>query len=148
MAVTATLYNGAAKKLANKEYDFTGLKVMLLDAEYTFSAAHVGLDQVLTGASPDAEFYGNGWTQGGETLTNVTVSTVTTNDAKLDADDVSVTASGGDIGPVTQAIIYDATSSPTDLLLHIAFGQAETAGVGTPFQFQWDADGIITFTVS
>jgi hypothetical protein len=145
MAVTITLYNHTVKKLVNEEFDLSTLKVMLLNAtaEAAFSAAHTTLAQV-AGASNVNEVSGNGWTTGGIALANAAVSIVTTNDAKLDADDISVTASGGSIGPAEAAVIYDDTGDVP--LAFIDFDGTQEAGVGTDFKIIWNASGIITFT--
>lgn len=82
----------------------------------------------------------NGWTPGGPTLANVAVTTVNTNDAMLDADDVSVTASGGAIGPATAATIYDDTTRKP--LAYVDFGGSKTADNGTPFILAWSANGL------
>ncbi|RWC91648.1 MAG: hypothetical protein EOS72_03055 [Mesorhizobium sp.] len=140
MAVVTSLYNHAAKLLANGEVDKANLKVVLLNGSGAFNAAYTQYSDVSAN-----EVSGNGWDVGGELISNVAVTTVTTNDAKLDADDLSILAAGGSIGPAENAAILDATNNK--LLVHIAFGSALTAGAGTPFLFTWNAAGIITFTV-
>jgi hypothetical protein len=143
MAVTISLYNHSASKLLSGAWNSTDTyKVMLLDATGTFTASHTVVGDV----SSD-QVSGNGWTVGGETLAGVSVSTVTTNDAKFDANDISVTASGGAIGPAENAVIINTTDTSA-LVAHIAFGEAKTADSGTDFQITWDASGIITATVA
>lgn len=139
MAVTITLYNHSTKLLANKEVDLTALKVMLLDNNGAFDATDTDIADVSAN-----EVDGGGWTTGGETLSNVAVTTVSTNDAKLDADDVEVTATGGAIGPAEYAVIYDSASG--DLIAFIDFDGAKEAGETTPFKIVWSATGIVTFT--
>lgn len=141
MAVTVNLYNHTAKKFANKEVTFTTLKLMLLNNSATFNAAHTNISSVSTN-----QVSGNGWAAGGPTLQTVTVSVVTTNDAALDADDVSVTATGGNIGPAYKAALYDSTTG--DILLWIDFGEAKEAGVGTPLLIQWHPSGIFGWNVT
>lgn len=132
MAVTVRLYNHTTALIAGQTVDLDNLKVMLLDDDSAFDATDTTIDAVSnTGAY---EVFGNGWTEGGETLTSVTATTVTTNDALIDADDVDVTATGGNIGPAYAAVIYDATSDKP--LKHIDFGQAWTAGETTPFKLR------------
>ncbi len=139
MAVTISLYNHTTKIFANEQVDLTALKLMLLGAGGTFTAA----DTAIADVSAD-EVSGNGWDTGGEPVGSAAVTTVTTNDAKLDAADVSVTATGGSIGPAENAVLYD---SANDLLIcHISFGEAKTADVGTPFNVVWNASGITTWT--
>ena len=145
MAVTFSLYNTSVKRLINKEVDYANLKVMLLDATATFTATDTALTQV-AGASNVKEVSGNGWDVGGELLGGVAVTTVTTNDAKLDATDVSVTAAGGSIGPAYAAVVYDDTDSNDAPLMYIDFGAAQTAGDTTDFKIVWHANGLVTFT--
>lgn len=144
MAVSVTLYDHTVKLLANKEVTFTTIKAELLNstAVAAFDATHTTKNQVDgTGAN---EVSGNGWTAGGELLASVAVTQVTTNDAKLDADDVSKTATGGPIGPARGALLYDSTSSKP--LAMIDFGQDEEAGQDTDFKLVWNTSGILTFT--
>lgn len=77
------------------------------------------------------EVSGNGWTPGGETLASVAVTTVTTNDALIDADNVSVTASGGQIGYAYGHVYYDSLTGR--VIKHTDYGEAWRAGDGTPF---------------
>lgn len=224
MAVTITPYNGALKKLLNKEYTFASIAVQLLNNSASFTASHTKKNQVdngssatvtmtiaspgvvtwtshglsngnlvaflTTGALPTGltagawyyvinatthtfqvsatsggsaintsgsqsgthtgyaggsyEVYGNGWTAGGELLSNPAVTTVTTNDAMLDADDISKTASGGSIGPAYKALMYD--KATMDTLAFIDFGQAEEAGESTDFKIIWPTTGIVAAT--
>lgn len=139
MAVTISLYNHTAKLFANAEVTLSTLKVMLLDNDATFTGANT----TLTDVSGD-QVSGNGWTAGGELIASAAVTTVTTNDAKLDGDDISKTATGGSIGPAYKAVIYDDTSDK--LLAFIDFGGVQEAGVGTDFKIVWNASGIITWT--
>lgn len=140
MAVTISLYNQAAKVLADSTLDLTAFKITLHNAS-TYTAANAVFADV-----SGTEVNGNGWTSGGEALASVAVTTVTTNDAKFAAADVSKTASGGSIGPATAAIIREATANK--LIAYIDFGGSQTAGVGTDFKINWNANGIITFTVT
>lgn len=146
MAVTASMYDHSAKLMVNKELVYTTLKAELLSASASFTAANTTRNQVNnTGAYAVS---GNGWTAGGELIGSGAVTTVNTNDAKLDGSDISVTASGSDIGPASAAVVYDDTHASDAPLFYIDFGGAQTAGVGTDFKITWHANGIITFTVS
>ena len=89
----------------------------------------------------------NGYTQDSKTLANVAVTTVTTNDAKFDADDVTWTASGGSIAAMG-ALIYDDTDTNDPPVAWIDFDGTQTAGDGTDFKILWNASGIVTFTVA
>src|ERR1044072_8336082 len=95
-------------------------------------------------AGGTSEGSGNAWPANGPTLANVAVTTVTTNDAMLDADDVTVTASGGSIGPASALQVYDGlTGKP---LIYMDFGQSQSAGDTTDFKVVWNASGLILFS--
>lgn len=143
MAVTISLYNHTAKRFAegtNASGDT--YKVKLLTAA-TFSASHTTL--AATGGTETTN--GNGYTTGGQALQNVSVTTVTTNDAKFDADDLTWSASGG---PITAAygIIYNDTDTDDPPVAFIDFDGSQSAGDGTDFKIVWNASGIVTFTVT
>lgn len=146
MAVTISAYNATARRLLDKSLTLTTLKIMLLDNNATFDATHTNLTGPAGSANVN-EVANGGWTTGGETLANVAVSTVTTNDAKLDADDVTVTATGSSIGPAYAAVIYDDTLANNDPIFYIDFGQAETAGEDTDFKIVFNANGILLATI-
>ena len=117
-------------------------KVKLLTAA-TYNATHTTL--AATGGTEVAN--ANGYTTGGATLANVAVTTVTTNDAKFDADDVSWTASGGAI-TASYGILYNDTDTDDPPVAFIDFGGSESAGDTTDFRIVWNASGILTFTVA
>lgn len=143
MAVTVSLYNHTTARFASGANASTDTyKVKLLTAA-TFDATHTTL--AATGGTEVAS--GTGYTTGGQDLTNVTVSTVTTNDAKFDADDVTWSASGGSIA-ASYAILFNDTDTDDPPLLFIDFGTEESAGDGTDFKIVWNADGIVSFTTT
>lgn len=139
MAVTITAYNHTAKLFGNQQVTLSTLKVMLL-LSHTFTATHTNM----TGITGN-QVSGNGWTSGGETIANVAVTTVTTNDAKLDGDDISKTASGGAIGPADGAVIYDSTGNYP--LFYINLDGSHIADETAPFNITWNASGIAVWTV-
>jgi hypothetical protein len=142
MAVTISLYNHTAARFAsgaNAAGDT--YKVKLLTAT-TFNATHTTL-----AATGGTEASNTGYTAGGATLANVAVTTVTTNDAKFDADDVTWTATGAAL-EAAYAIIYNDTDADDPPVAFIDFGGSESAGDGTDFRLVWNASGIFTFTVA
>lgn len=143
MPVTISLYNHTAKLFADGS-NAAGdtYKVKLLSAG-TFNATHATL-AATGGTEADA---GTGYTAGGATLSGVTVSTVTTNDAAFDANDVTWSASGGSVSGVS-AILYNDTDTNKPPVAYIDFGGTESAGDGTDFKIVWNASGIFTFTVA
>lgn len=136
MAVTVSHYNHTRKRFLNQEIELGSLKVMLLTG-HVFDAT----DTDISAIDPD-EVSGGGWPAGGEPIGGVTASITNTNEAKLDATDVSVNATGVQIGPATAAVIYQDVSGLAFPLWHIDFGQALLAEVGAPFRILWDALGI------
>lgn len=135
---TIDMYNATRKRFANGEVNVWDLKVMLVDSGYVFSPAH---SNVSVSVKPH-EVSGNGWDEGGEPLENPSISVTDTDEAALDADDISKTASGGSIGPATGAVIWgdDTADAP---LFYIDFEGEEEAGEGTPFVITWNASGIM-----
>jgi hypothetical protein len=109
----------------------------------TFNASNT----TLAGITKTEVANGDGYTTGGAALTNVAVTTVTTNDAKFDADDVTWTASGG---PITASfgILYNDTDANDPPVAFIDFDGSQTAGDATDFLIVWNASGIFTWTVS
>jgi hypothetical protein len=143
VAVTISLYNHTAKRFADGSNAVGDTyKVKLLTAA-TFDAAHTTL--AATGGTEATT--GTGYTAGGQALSGVTVTTITTNDAKFDADDVTWTASGGAI-TASYAILYNDTDTDDPPVAFIDFGGSESASSGTDFIIVWNASGIFTWTVS
>lgn len=143
MAPTISLYNHTRARFASGANAVGDTyKVKLLTAA-TFNATHTTL--AATGGTEVAN--GNGYTTGGATLANVAVTTVNTNQAKFDADDVTWAASGGAI-TASFAILYNNTDVDDPPVAFIDFDGAETAGTGTDFKIIWNANGIVTFTVA
>lgn len=130
-------FNHTKKLFANGEVAVTNMKVMLTNG-YVFDATQTALTQATA-----AQVSGNGWPVGGATIANAAIAVTTTNDATLDGDDISITATGGDIGPADGMVVVDATNSKP--LFHFTFGSAQTAGSGTPFNINWHANGIVTW---
>jgi hypothetical protein len=151
MADTLSVYNHTAKKLLDLSMvdEAANFYVMLLDNTTEFSAAHTTV--AAASDSGNDEVDGNGWTTGGENLENVAVTTVDTNDAMIDCDNVSVTATGGAIGPASAAIVYvDEGNAGTTLspLFHVLFDSARTATEGNPFNVNIHANGLSRHTVT
>lgn len=143
MPVTISLYNHTSQRFASgANASGDTYKVKLLTAA-TFDATHTTL--AATGGTEVAN--ANGYITGGATLANVAVTTVTTNDAMFDADDVTWTASGGAIA-ASYAILYNDTDANDPPVAFIDFGGSESAGAGTDFKIVWNASGILSFTVA
>lgn len=143
MAVTITLYDHTAKRFADGTNASGDTYKLKLYSALTPSAAHTTLAAV-DGAGTEATT-GTGYAAGGATLANVAVTTVSTNDAKFDADDVTWTASGGSIA-AAYGVIYNDTDANDPPLAYIDFDGTQTATDGAEFKVTWNASGIFTFT--
>ena len=143
MAVTISLYNHTAARFADGSNAVGDTyKVKLLTAA-TFDATHT----TLAGTGGTEATTGTGYTAGGAALTGVAVTTVTTNDAKFDANDVTWTASGGSV-TASFGILYNDTDANDPPVAFINFDGSQSAGDGTDFKIVWNASGIFTFTVA
>lgn len=143
MAVTISLYNHTTALFADGSNAVGDTyKVKLLTAA-TFNATHTTL--AATGGTEVAN--ANGYITGGTSMTGVAVTTVTTNDAKFDADDTAWTASGGSI-TASYGILYNSTDVDSPPVAFIDFDGSKSAGSGTNFTIVWNASGIFTFTVA
>jgi hypothetical protein len=143
MAVTISLYNHTAKLFAEGSNASGDTYKVKLYSAATFDAA----DATLAGITGTEATAGTGYTAGGQALTGVAVSTVTTNDASFDADDVTWTATGGSI-TASYGVIYNDTDADDPPLAFIDFDGEQSAGDGTEFKIVWNSAGIFTFTVS
>lgn len=143
MAVTISLYNHTAARFANGANAVGDTYKLKLLTAATFNATHTTL--AATGGTEATA--GTGYTAGGQALAGVAVTTITTNDAKFDANDVTWTASGGAI-TASYAILYNDTDTDDPPVAFIDFGGSESASSGTDFIIVWNASGIFTWTVS
>jgi hypothetical protein len=140
MAVTISLYNHTAARFASGANAVGDTYKVKLFTAATFDATHT-----TETAAGGTEVSNTGYTAGGATLANVSVTTVATNDAMFDADDVSWTATGAAIEASYARIYNSADSAP---VAFIDFGGTETAASGTDFKLIWNASGILSFTVA
>jgi len=145
MAITAKLYGGFLKSLANKEIDLDTdtLKVMLCTSAYTPDQdAHQYKSSVTN------EVSGTGYTAGGATLAGVTVAyTGATNTLTLDAADPSWASS---TITARTAVIYDSTPATDATRPLIAYLQSDVdiSSSGGAFTITFDANGIATITAA
>lgn len=141
MAVTISLYNHTARLFADGSNTVADSYKLKLYSSAVFDAANTTLVSI-TGTETTT---GTGYTAGGQVLSGVAVTTVTTNDAKFDANDVVWTASGGSI-TASYAVLYNDTDANDPPLAFIDFGGSQSAGDTTDFKVVWSASGIFTFT--
>jgi len=135
------VYNRFKREIANGgiDLDTDTIKVMLVTSTYTPSIdTHVVLSDITN------EVTGTGYTAGGATLANKTMTQDNTNDRGVfDADDTT-----WDTSTITAraAVIYKDTGSAatSTLICYKDFGSDKTSTAG-PFTIQWDATGILRF---
>jgi len=143
VAITISLYNHTAKLFADGSNAAGDTYKVALYTAATFDATNT----TLAGVSKTEVAGSFGYTTGGQALAGLAVTTVTTNDAKFDANDLTWTASGGAI-TASYAILYNDTDANDPPVAFIDFGASESAGDGTDFKIIWNASGIFTFTVA
>lgn len=149
--VTIDHYNQFVEMMGDPFTGYTGLDsdtqiVMLMNSSHTRTLTNTLRTQVNANELSTA----NGYTASdgagaGEALVSPT-SAESSGTWTWDAADASWTASGGSIGPSTDAVIFnDTVSSPLNaLMIDIDFESSETAGDGTDFIIAFHANGICT----
>jgi hypothetical protein len=144
---TIQLYNHTSKILVDGTCAPSDTYRMMLLNEAGFDATHTTLAEV---KATGTEVFGNGWDEGGESLGTVTITTVSTNDAKFDAPDVIVAISGGTLGPYTHFVIFDDTvTSPIDpCLALVTLNAPETIADGGAAGAIWNTNGIFRWLVT
>lgn len=151
MAVTIDHYDHLVEIMGDPAAGFDGfagdtaLIAMLMNSSHVFDATDTGFADVSANQLATA----NGYTAAdgagaGYALTSVTSSQPSAGVWMVDAADLSWTASGGDIGPADDCVIFDdgVTTPANALLWEVDFGGSETAGNGTNFVVTWNANGI------
>lgn len=142
MAVTVSLYNHTAARFASGANAATDTYKVMLCTAATFDAS----DTTLEGITKTEVSSGSGYSTGGEALTSVAVTTVSTNGAKFAANDVTWTASGGSIA-ASFAILYNDSDANDPPVAFIDFDGELTATDGTDFLIVWNSAGIFTWSV-
>lgn len=118
--------------LATKVIDFSAdvFKIILMDPGFTFNIDTHHLYGDVSGSELNTAY---GYTVGGNTLGNVSVTEDDTDDrTEVTWDNTTWTASGGAIGPTPGAVIYDNTvGSPVKPVIgYIDFGGDQTQADG------------------
>ena len=130
-------YNHTLYLFVTGAVNVANMKVLLLSDDAEFDPTDTAVNDVTnTGAW---EVSGNGWDSGGEALSGVAWSVVNSADVMLDGNDLSVTATGGKIGPAAAVLLAVGTYP----LFYQEFDSPEEAGIGTPFLISINASGIV-----
>lgn len=89
---------------------------------------------------------GNGYTAGG-TAATISSSAQTSGTYKLVLADVTITASGGSIGPFRYVVLYNDTAANDELIGYWDYGTSVTLASGDMFTTDFDATtGVLTLT--
>lgn len=116
--------------LATKAIDFANdvFQIILMQSGFTFNIdTHHGYADL----SASELTTGNGYTAGGNTLAGVAVTENDTDDrTEVTWNNTTWTASGGSVGPVAGAIIYDDTVADDPIIGYIDFGGDVTQADG------------------
>lgn len=126
------------ENLAEKVFNLGSdtLKVLLTNSA---PAAANGVKSDLTEISS-----GNGYTAGGATA-SISSSAQTSGTYKLVLGDVTITASGGSIGPFRYAVLYDDTAASDQLIGFWDYGSSITLADGESITVDFDASaGVLT----
>lgn len=128
------IYHRFKSNLMKKNVDLVNdtIKVMLLDSNHSYSATDNTKSDV-----DSNEISGTGYTAGGKSLSNKSVTQGAT--TKWDADNVEWSSA---TFSASHAVIYD---SNNDLILSIDFGGSQSVDGGT-FRIEWHSDGIVTLS--
>lgn len=131
----AAAYNGKHNLASNS------LKLLL-----TNTAPDAATDTVKTDITEISA--GNGYTSGGLAVT-VSSSAQSAGTYKLVIADITITASGGSIGPFRYGVLYNDTAASDDLIGYMDAGSAVTTLDGGTFTFDCDpATGIFQDALS
>jgi len=131
------IYNRFKANLMNKEVDLEAdtIKVALMTSSHSFTAT----DNQWSDVSAN-ETSGTGYTAGGKSLSNKSVTQAAT--TYFNADDVSWSSATFD---TSHAVIYDDSLTNDDLICSFDFGGQQSISSGT-FTIEWDTSGIITLS--
>jgi hypothetical protein len=140
---TVSLYNHTRARFLDGAFNVGDTYIVNLYTVLPFNATATTRAEAEAGATQVAT--ANGYTQNAKALTNLAVSIINTNEARLDADDVTWTASGGSLS-ATHVLVFNDTHPDDAPVLRIDLEGALLAESGSDLRLQWDANGIITST--
>lgn len=139
MATTTQVYNHVANLINSGQLPAGSVyKVELLNNSATFDATATTKTAVDNAGA--YEVYGSGWTQGGETLTGVTISITATTGSKFTANSPTVTLSGGNL-TWYKYLIYTGTTP----LFFVTLTNALTVTDGNVAGIDIGTNGIVKF---
>ncbi len=134
------IYNIFKSEIMKKSIDLVNdtIKVALLNSSHSFNASSVA-NSAWSDVSAN-EITGVGYSAGGATLANKTVTADNTdNEGVFDADNASWPAS---TISARHAVIYNDSTTPKYLIASIDFLETKNSSNGN-FLIEWDAEGIV-----
>lgn len=138
-----TFYNSATKDILDGTIDLDSdtIKVSLHTSSYSPAATHDFFNDLTN------EVTGSNYTAGGNTLGSTAVTTVTTNDAKFDAADVTWSSHASGFSTARYAVIYKSTgtASTSPLVGYIDFTTNQD-NVNNDLTIKWNTNGILQLT--
>lgn len=123
---TTTTHANALTHIMKKGVDNCNFKIMLR-RNTTVDASQNNVSE-LNGT----EESGFGWPTGGQPLSGVTTTQISTDDVEINADNISVTADGGTIAATSAILIEDDGVDPI-LIRSLDFGEELDAQDSSPF---------------
>jgi hypothetical protein len=132
-------FNAFTQDLVNAKHNFgtNTVKVLLTNtAPSATNAVKADVTEISAG---------NGYTAGG-TTTTISIST-SAGTAKVTASDIVFTASGGSIGPLRYAVVYNATTAANPLIAWFDYGSSITLNDTETLTVDFDnTNGLFTVT--
>ena len=153
MAIAFTKLNGFVENLAEGAFDFENDAIVVAlsntaPGSESPSPTGTAAECVLANVTPIS--YTN--VAGGATITPRTLANVTSSQTAgvetVDADNITISASGGNVGPFQYVYLYDdTTTTPADPLIgYFDYGSALTLADGESLTITFNASGILTIT--
>ena len=144
---TMSIYNHTAQLIGSGNADDNDTYyVLLLNDTAAFDATHTTLTEVTSAGAN--EVTATEWPTNGVALTNVSVTTVDTNDAMFDADDVSVLMSTEGVGPFSAYVLYDGSQADDPPLAFVELDAPVTITQGNSLTIPWSVNGIFRLIVA
>ena len=128
MAVTIANNFRVLLAQGNVDFDAHKFKAIAMKEGFIFDQTS---DDLYANVSASEITTGYGYTAGGVTMTGLSIAqNDTDNRADITWNNITWTASGGDVGPIAGVIIYDDSITGDPVLMYIDFGGAYTLADG------------------
>ncbi len=129
-------FNAFADELTQGNHDLSSATIKV----FLTAVAPVATNSVKTDITELST--GNGYTAGG--IDMAAVRTVVSGQVRINGTDITVTASGGSIGPFRYAVFFNESHSSDGLMGWYDYGSSLTVADGSSFQIDFPTD-VFTF---